>query len=98
VSIGTGAYHVFLTPYAETMGLYVAQRTARGFLVREQQGGTSNAPFSYRIVAKRKGVAPDRLATVTLPPAVSVETPRADYRLADKGAATLSKPYSPKPK
>ena len=94
VSVEKGAYHVFLTPYGETKGLYVAQRTASGFHVREQQGGTSNATFAYRIVAKRKGVANGRLATVTLTAALSAETPPADYR----ATGPVSKPYSPRPK
>jgi hypothetical protein len=94
VSIERDAYHVFLTPYGDTKGLYVAQRTASGFHVREQQGGASNARFAYRIVAKRKGVANDRLATVTLPLALSVETRPTDYRAED----TVSKPYSPRPR
>jgi hypothetical protein len=85
--IETSTYHVFLTPYGDSNGLYVANRTDRGFLVQEQKGGTSNLTFSYRIVAKRKGIVNDRLPKVTLPaPAASVS-----QRLSS------SNPLSPQP-
>jgi hypothetical protein len=58
-------YHVFVTPYGESKGLFVAERYATGFRVCEQQGGTSNVNFAYRVVAKRKDVVADRLARVT---------------------------------
>jgi hypothetical protein len=48
-------YHVFLTPNGDCEGLYVAQKTATGFQVRELRGGKSNIAFDYRIVAKRRG-------------------------------------------
>jgi hypothetical protein len=60
-------YHVFLTPYGESNGMFVAKRKATGFRVCEQQGGTSNVSFAYRVVAKRKDVVAKRLRTVTLP-------------------------------
>jgi hypothetical protein len=45
-------YLVFLTPQGENKGLYVTQKNANGFLVREQDGGRSTLAFDYRIVAK----------------------------------------------
>jgi hypothetical protein len=51
--VHTDDYHVFLSPEGETNGLYVSSRNTAGFEVREQQRGTSNASFSYRIVARR---------------------------------------------
>jgi hypothetical protein len=48
-------YHVFLTPNGDCQGLYVAQKTATGFQVRELRGGKSSVGFDYRIVAKRRG-------------------------------------------
>jgi hypothetical protein len=59
------AYHVFLTPNGDSKGLYVASKTAAGFEVREQGGGTSNISFDYRIVAKRRGYESVRLEDVT---------------------------------
>src|SRR5262245_50151830 len=35
-------YHVFITPYGESNGLFVSNRGESGFQVREQQGGMSN--------------------------------------------------------
>jgi hypothetical protein len=51
----SAAYAVFLSAEGETKGLYVAVKTGDGFVVRENGGGTSNAPFSYRIVARPYG-------------------------------------------
>ena len=58
-------YHVFLTPNGDSRGLYVAQKTATSFEVREQGGGTSSIAFDYRIVARRKGYEEIRLADKT---------------------------------
>jgi hypothetical protein len=46
------AYHVFVTPEGDCNGLYVTQKTAAGFAVRELRGGRSSLAFEYRIVAK----------------------------------------------
>ena len=58
-------YHVFLTPNGDSKGLYVSQKTATSFEVREQGGGASSVAFDYRIVAKRVGYEKIRLADVT---------------------------------
>ena len=73
-------YHVFLTPYGDSKGMYVTERSATGFRVREQQGGTSAVRFAYRVVAKRKDIVAERLARVTLPD-VSSELKLPDLRL-----------------
>jgi len=57
-------YHVFLTPRGECKGLYVVNQKDSSFEVRELNGGESDIPFSYRIVAKRKGYEDVRLAKV----------------------------------
>jgi len=49
-------YRVFLTPEGDCRGLYVQSKGTRGFEVRELQGGSSGARFSYRIVGKRKDI------------------------------------------
>ena len=36
--VKTDKYHVFLTSYADSYGLYVADRTDKGFEVRERRG------------------------------------------------------------
>jgi len=71
--IVTDQYHVFVTPYGECNGLFVADRNAYRFQVCEQRAGTSNVSFGYRVVAKRKDVVVDRLARVTLPKIPSTE-------------------------
>jgi hypothetical protein len=69
-------YHVFVTPEGDCHGVFVSNKTAAGFEVRELQGGTSNVAFSYRIVARRNDIkAPQRFAKidtrVPLPPATA---------------------------
>ena len=66
-----GAYHVFLTPRGDSKGLYVSAQTPAGFEVREQQAGTTSLPFSYRVVAKRKGAVGKRLEKVERPKGLS---------------------------
>jgi hypothetical protein len=58
-------YHVFLTPNGDCKGLYVAQKSAASFVVKELSGGTSSIGFDYRIMAKRKGFESVRLADKT---------------------------------
>lgn len=48
-------YHVFLTPTGDCRGLYVHQKTADSFEVRELGGGNASVKFDYRITALRKG-------------------------------------------
>jgi hypothetical protein len=61
------SYHVFLTPYGHSHGLYVSSRTGASFVVKEQNEGKSTLKFSYRIVGKRKDVKAERFAKVTAP-------------------------------
>ena len=58
-------YQVFLTPYGDCKGLYVTNRTANGFEVRELGGGTSSLNFGYRIMALRKNYEHVRFADHT---------------------------------
>ncbi len=65
-TVNTGAdYHVFPVPNGDCKGLYIAGKTASGFLVRELGSGRSNITFEYRVVAKRKGYENLRLTDVT---------------------------------
>jgi len=61
----TADYHVFLTPNADSKGLYVINKTRASFEVRESGGGTSSLSFDYKIVAKRRGYEAQRLIDVT---------------------------------
>ena len=44
---------VYVTLEGDCNGVYVTNKSANGFTVKELQGGTSNAPFSWQIVANR---------------------------------------------
>ncbi len=57
-TIKTDGYQIFLTPYGDTRGLFVAAKDARGFTVQEAQGGAGSFPFDWRVVAERKGAPP----------------------------------------
>jgi hypothetical protein len=57
-------YLVFISPEGDNRGLYVTQKSALGFVVRESQGGRSSITFSYRIVAKPLGDMAQRLPVV----------------------------------
>ncbi len=63
----TSSYNVFLTPYGDSTGLFVAERTPNGFVVEEHNCGTSEIEFAWRVVAKRKDITGERFAKVTLP-------------------------------
>jgi hypothetical protein len=58
-------YHVFLTPAGECEGLFVTNRTANSFEVREMKSGQSNVAFDYRIVVHRKGFESSRLPDIS---------------------------------
>jgi hypothetical protein len=47
-------YKVFPVPNGDCKGLYVTNKTATSFEVRELDGGTSNVSFDYRITALRR--------------------------------------------
>lgn len=67
IATGSGNYFVFLTARGDCLGLFVASQAAGSFVVRELQGGTSNAKFAYHIVARRKDIPGVRLQGVPLP-------------------------------
>ncbi|MBN1996828.1 hypothetical protein JW935_04690 [candidate division KSB1 bacterium] len=55
---------VFIQLEGDCRGVYIGQKTATGFDVKELQGGSSNAAFSYRAVCKRKYYETQRMATM----------------------------------
>jgi hypothetical protein len=71
LGIDDGSYHVFLTPEGDTRGLYVSDRNPRAFTVREQQNGTGNVGFSYRVVTKNKQRLRGRFAKLEEPEALT---------------------------
>lgn len=58
-------YHVFVTPLGDCKGLYVTNKTATTFEVRELGGGTADVAFDYRIAAIRKGYEKVRMELLT---------------------------------
>jgi hypothetical protein len=60
-------YHVFLTTYGSRDVLTVSAQSRTGFSV-EADDSTSQARFSWRIVAKRKDIVAPRFEAVTVPP------------------------------
>lgn len=77
-------YLVFITPKGDSRGLYVAQQSAAGFVVRENQGGHSTLAFDYRIVAKPFDSNQARLPLVAQPEA-----------LAETAHVHMMQPYRP---
>jgi hypothetical protein len=59
------AYKVFPVPNGDCKGLYVTNKTATSFEVRELGGGTSNVAFDYRIMAVRRNYENVRFADLT---------------------------------
>ena len=64
-TVQTEQYHVFITEYDGSNGLYVTARSATGFEVRA--AGAVGASFSYRVMAKRKDIQGARLEEVEVP-------------------------------
>lgn len=59
-------YHVFISEYDGSNGLYVTERTSSGFVVRASESGV-NCDFSYRVAAKRKDVGAARFEEMEEP-------------------------------
>ncbi len=80
----TRDYRVFLTPEGDCRGLYVHQKSAASFEVRELLGGESAIAFCYRIVGRRRDIKRHRRFA------------KIDARLPVSAAATRP-PRQPKP-
>jgi hypothetical protein len=52
---------VQITLTADCNGVFVAEKSATGFTVKELMGGTSSATFDWEVAAKRKGYEATRL-------------------------------------
>jgi len=70
-------YHVFLTEYGDSGGLYVANLAVTGFEVRAR-AAAANGAFGYRVVARRKDIPGPRLEKVSLPELVNQLTAPPD--------------------
>jgi hypothetical protein len=70
-------YHVFITEHDQNNALHVKNRAASGFTVaadaatlaaKGKAAAAVNGTFSWRVVAKRRDIAGERLAQFTMPP------------------------------
>lgn len=75
VNVNRG-YQVFLTPGGETHGLYVANKYAGGFVVREMYGGRSNITFDYHVYASSGAPAAAAAPSLSAPHAGLVQPAR----------------------
>lgn len=94
-TVNTANYHVFLTPNGDCKGLYVSQKGAGAFEVRELSGGTSNISFDYRIVAERRGYENVRMADKTQLFENAAGLKRRRHPAAPLRAPTLQRPAAP---
>jgi hypothetical protein len=80
----SSTYAVFVSPEGPNRGLYVTDKTAAGFTVAENPGGRDTIPFSYRLVARRSGVAEARrlptVPHVPKPVFARVQRPRGHHQ------------------
>jgi hypothetical protein len=92
-------YHVFLTPYGDCKGLYVTNRTAKSFEVRELGGGTASLSFGYRIMALRRKYENVRFEDHTKDPdpRKMLEQMRKARSAAPLGPKTASRPIDRPP-
>jgi hypothetical protein len=90
--VRTDAYHIFLTPEGDSRGLYVSSKTSAAFVVREQQGGSSDIGFGYRLVARRKDIAGVRLERVEPPTPIPPQLPDPAALLAEGRSLSPSAP------
>ncbi len=89
-TVNTGMdYKVSPVPNGDCKGLYITNKTATSFEVRELGGGTSNVAFDYRIMALRKNYENVRFADHTNDPALK--------RMEERKAATMASPSDARP-
>jgi len=93
-TMAEGGYLVFITPEGDNRGLYVTQKSATGFAVRESQGGHSTVAFSYRIVAKPLGNGSPRLPVEIQRRVAKPISPRASNLSAPAPHVTKYKSFS----
>ena len=67
-------YQVFLTAYGDLGTLYVADRTPDRFEVRSDKGTGVSGAFGYRVVGRRRDLAPGRMEKVSPPKPIDVKS------------------------
>ena len=83
-------YHVFVTVYDQHNDLMVSDRTPSGFKV-EAKDENSRGEFSWRVVAKRKDIAGDRLATVAIPAEPTLPAPGTSAPVRSEPVAPIDR-------
>ena len=93
------SYLVFITPDGDSRGLYTTQKTASGFVVRENGGGHATLAFDYRIVAKPFGNNSPRLpsapSSIPINRSVLADAQRARYLKAHPDLPHGARPLLP---
>jgi len=92
-------YKVFPVPNSDCKGLYVTNKTAHSFEVRELGGGTSNVSFDYRITVLRKKYENVRFADHThdMDEMKKMGEQMKSRRLQDPAAVSVSAKKLPQP-
>jgi hypothetical protein len=90
-------YKVFPVPDGDCKGLYVANKTATSFEVRELGGGTSNVSFDYRVTALRRNYENVRFADHTRDPIPFLKPAKVAVGSAQRRGLP-SRAIDPKPK
>ena len=67
-------YQVFLTAYGDLGTLYVADRRPHRFEVRSDKGTDVAGSFGYRVVGRRRDLAPGRMEKVAVPKPVDIKS------------------------
>jgi hypothetical protein len=83
-------YLVFVTAEGDCNGLYVAEKTPAGFVVRERRGGRSSLAFQYRIAAKPIDENGTRLEAMA-----ADSTPTANERDFRRTPEHIARPLTP---
>ena len=83
-------YQIFLTAYADLGTLYIEDRRPHRFVVRSDKGATAAGAFGYRVVGRRRDLAPGRLKKVGVPKAIdpkslTAPTPSRPVRPSSNG-------------
>ncbi|MBV8599939.1 MAG: hypothetical protein JO359_00090, partial [Candidatus Eremiobacteraeota bacterium] len=80
-TISSRPYLAFVTPEGDSRGLFVAERDANGFTVRENGGGRDTLAFEYRIVAHPLDASAARLPDLAHAPTAPLHSaPRRSVR------------------
>ena len=90
-TVDTNGYYVFLTEVGDYQQLYVESQSPTGFVVRSKVGAVG-AKFIYRVMARRKDISNQRLASVTVPtPPARIVKPNGGMQV-DRLPANVPKP------